>query len=92
MYLPYGGGFTRTHLTEMEFAKVEVPFEFDVVDTVKGEHRSARFLDINPSGFGAINRCVEAGQNRSALRALWTGLGNRTGVYAEMDQRGDRIQ
>lgn len=222
MYLLYGGGFTRAHLIEMVFAEVAVPFELEVVDTVKGEHRSARFLDINPSGFvpalktpegvvlyetpaialyladrygkgglapvsddpdrglflsslfsltgelepalkryfyphrygvresddgpvrdlamktishtlavidqrltqrgpfhlgeryslpdlilsywmhsimdrdavsgfGAINRCVEAVQNRPVLRGLFTDLENRTRAYADMDRRGDRI-
>ena len=51
MYILYGGGFTRAHMTEMVFAELGVPFKIEVVDTFKRENRSAEFLKINPAGF-----------------------------------------
>ncbi len=51
MYTLYGGGYTRAHMIEMVFAEVDVPFEVKLVDTFKGENRSAAFLQINPAGF-----------------------------------------
>ena len=51
MYTLYGGGYTRAHMTEMVFAEVQVPFELKLVDTLKGENRTPKFLEINPTGF-----------------------------------------
>ena len=51
MYTLFGGGYTRAHMTEMVFAEVQVPFEVKLVDTLKGENRTPKFLKINPTGF-----------------------------------------
>ena len=51
MYTLFGGGYTRAHMTEMVFAEVQVPFEVKLVDTLKGENRTPKFLEINPTGF-----------------------------------------
>ena len=51
MYTLFGGGYTRAHMTEMVFAEIQVPFEVKLVDTLKGENRTPKFLEINPTGF-----------------------------------------
>lgn len=51
MYTLYGGGYTRAHMIEMVFAEIKVPFEVKLIDTLKGENKTSKFLRINPTGF-----------------------------------------
>jgi len=50
MYTLYGGCWDRSHLTAMVCAELGIPFEFELVDTTKGEHRDEAYLAINPTG------------------------------------------
>ncbi|MGI9405670.1 MAG: glutathione S-transferase family protein [Hyphomicrobiaceae bacterium] len=51
MYILYGGGYTRAHMTEMVLTEVGAPYEVRAVDTAKHENRSPEFLKINPAGW-----------------------------------------
>ena len=51
MYTLYGGGFDRSHMTAMALTEIGARYEFEIVDTIKGEHRAPAFLAINPAGW-----------------------------------------
>ena len=51
VYILYGGPFTRALMTEMVMAEGEIAYELRAVEIVKGEHREAEFLAINPAGW-----------------------------------------
>ena len=51
MYTLYGGGFTRTAMTEMVMAEGEIPYELREINIDEIEHRSPEFLAINPAGW-----------------------------------------
>lgn len=51
MYTLYGGGFTRAHMTEMVLTEAGENYTVQVIDTMKGEHRSPAYLKINPAGW-----------------------------------------
>jgi glutathione S-transferase len=50
VYVLYGGPFTRGLLVEMVLAEGDIAYERRTVDTLKGEHRSAAYLAVNPAG------------------------------------------
>jgi glutathione S-transferase len=50
-YILYGGGPTRSMMTEMVFAEGEIAYELREIDIAKGEHRTSEFLAINPFGW-----------------------------------------
>jgi glutathione S-transferase len=50
MYILYGGDFTRAPLVQWVLEEGKIEFQLKKIDIVKGEHRSAAFLDINPNG------------------------------------------
>lgn len=50
MYILYGGDFTRSTLVQWLLAEGRIAHEFRRIDILKGEHRTAEFLAINPAG------------------------------------------
>jgi glutathione S-transferase len=50
VYILYGGDFTRATLVQWLLEEGKLEYELRKVDIVKGEHRSAEFLAINPAG------------------------------------------
>lgn len=50
MYILYGGDFTRATLVQWVLEEGRIAYEFRKIDILKGEHRSAEFLAINPAG------------------------------------------
>jgi glutathione S-transferase len=50
MYILYGGDFTRAPLVQWVLEEGEIEYELRKIDILKGEHRSAEFLAINPAG------------------------------------------
>jgi glutathione S-transferase len=50
MYILYGGDFTRAALVQWVLEEGKLDYELRKIDIVKGEHRSAEFLAINPAG------------------------------------------
>jgi glutathione S-transferase len=50
VYILYGGDFTRSTLVQWVLEEGKIEYEFRRIDIVKGEHRSAEFLAINPAG------------------------------------------
>lgn len=50
MYILYGGDFTRAPLVQWVLEEGEIEYELQKIDILKGEHRSAKFLAINPAG------------------------------------------
>lgn len=50
MYILYGGDFTRSTLVQWLLEEGRIEYEFRRIDIVKGEHRAAEFLAINPAG------------------------------------------
>ena len=51
MYIVYGGKFTRTLMVEMVMAEIGIACEMRNVDTIKREHLSPEYLEINPAGW-----------------------------------------
>ena len=51
MYIVYGGKFTRTLMVEMVMAEIGIACEMRNVDTIKREHLSPVYLEINPAGW-----------------------------------------
>jgi len=50
MYILYGGDFTRAPLVQWVLEEGKIDYELRKIDILKGEHRSADFLAINPAG------------------------------------------
>jgi glutathione S-transferase len=50
MYILYGGDFTRAPLVQWVLEEGNLDFQLKKIDIVRGEHRSAAFLAINPNG------------------------------------------
>lgn len=50
-YILYGGGPSRSMMTEMVFAEGAIAYELREIDIFKGEHRAPTFLAINPFGW-----------------------------------------
>ncbi|WP_210339623.1 glutathione S-transferase family protein [Ensifer sp. ENS07] len=50
IYVLYGGDFTRAPLVQWVLEEGEIEYELRKIDILKGEHRSAEFLAINPAG------------------------------------------
>jgi glutathione S-transferase len=50
MYILYGGDFTRAMLVQWVLEEGKIEYELRKIDILKGEHRSAEFLAINPAG------------------------------------------
>jgi len=50
MYTLYGGDYTRAPLVQWVLEEGKIEYEFRRLDILKGEHRSAEFLAINPAG------------------------------------------
>lgn len=50
MYILYGGDFTRAALVQWVLEEGKLEYEFRKIDIVKGEHRAAEFLAVNPAG------------------------------------------
>ena len=51
MYILYGGKFTRALLTEQVLLESDVPYDLRAVDIVNNEHKTDRYLAINPAGW-----------------------------------------
>jgi hypothetical protein len=51
MYILYGGDFTRAVLVQWVLEEGKLDYELRKIDILKGEHRAAEFLAINPAGF-----------------------------------------
>ena len=50
MYILYGGDFTRAPLVQWVLEEGGIEYELRKIDIIKGEHRTAEFLAINPAG------------------------------------------
>jgi glutathione S-transferase len=50
VYILYGGDFTRSTLVQWVLEEGMIEYELRKIDILKGEHRSAEFLAINPAG------------------------------------------
>src|SRR5215213_7186278 len=50
MYILYGGDFTRAALVQWVLEEGDLDYELRKIDIIKGEHRAAEFLAINPAG------------------------------------------
>lgn len=50
MYILYGGDFTRAPLVQWVLEEGRISYEFRRIDILNDEHRSAKFLAINPAG------------------------------------------
>jgi glutathione S-transferase len=50
VYVLYGGDFTRAPLVQWVLDEGRIRCDFRKIDIVKGEHRAAEFLAINPAG------------------------------------------
>ncbi|MDR6633837.1 glutathione S-transferase [Phyllobacterium sp. 1468] len=50
MYILYGGDFTRAPLVQWVLGEGKIEYELRKIDIMKGEHRSAKFLAVNPAG------------------------------------------
>lgn len=51
MYILYGGGVTRGLGPQMVLEEAGIPYTLKVVDELKGEHRTAEYLALNPAGY-----------------------------------------
>lgn len=50
MYILYGGDFTRAPLVQWVLEEGGIEYKLRRIDILKGEHRTAEFLAINPAG------------------------------------------
>ena len=54
MYILYGGDFTRAPLVQWVLDEGGIEYEHRKIDIIKGEHRTAEFLAVNPAGLKLI--------------------------------------
>jgi glutathione S-transferase len=79
MYVLYGGDFTRASLVQWVLDEGDIAHEFRRVDILKGEHRSADFLCLNPSGLVPVLVTPE-GEVLHEVAALMLYLAARHGL------------
>lgn len=75
-YILYGGDFTRSVLVQWVLEEAGLDYEFRNVDIVKGEHRAAEFLAINPAGLVPVLITPE-GDTLYEVAALMVYLADR---------------
>jgi glutathione S-transferase len=76
MYILYGGDFTRTTLVQWVLEEGKIEYELRKIDILKGEHRSAEFLAINPAGLVPVLMTPE-GEALHEVAALMLYLAGR---------------
>lgn len=76
MYILYGGDFTRSTLVQWMLEEGKIAYEFRKIDIVKGEHRAAEFLAINPAGLVPVLITPE-GEALTEVAALMLYLADR---------------
>ena len=79
MYVLYGGDFTRATLVQWVLEEGKIEYELRKIDILKGEHRSAKFLAINPAGFVPVLITPE-GDALYEVAALMVYLADRHGL------------
>ena len=79
MYILYGGDFTRSVLVQWVLEEGGLEYEFRNIDILKGEHRAADFLAINPAGVVPVLITPE-GQALYETAALMLYLADRHGL------------
>jgi glutathione S-transferase len=79
MYILYGGDFTRAPLVQWVLDEGRLEYELRKVDVLKGEHRAADFLAINPAGFVPVLVTPE-GDALYEVAALMVYLADRHGL------------
>jgi len=79
MYVLYGGEFTRATLVQWVLEEGKIEYELRKIDVLKGEHRSAEFLAINPAGFVPVLITPE-GDTLCEVAALMVYLADRHGL------------
>jgi glutathione S-transferase len=76
MYILYGGDFTRATLVQWVLEEGRLDYEFRKIDILKGEHRTAEFLTINPAGLVPVLITPE-GEALYEVAALMVYLADR---------------
>lgn len=76
MYILYGGDFTRSTLVQWVLEEGKIDYELRKLDILKGEHRSAEFLAINPAGLVPVLITPE-GETLHEVAALMIYLAHR---------------
>ncbi len=76
MYILYGGDFTRASLIQWMLEEGRIQYELRKIDILKGEHRSAEFLALNPAGLVPVLITPE-GDVLSEAAALMLHLADR---------------
>jgi glutathione S-transferase len=79
MYVLYGGDFTRAPLVQWVLDEGRLEYEIRKIDILKGEHRTAEFLNINPAGFIPVLLTPE-GDVLYEVAALMVYLADRHGL------------
>ena len=79
MYILYGGDFTRSGLVQWVLDEAGLTYEFRKVDILKGEHRTAEFLAMNPIGLVPVLMTPE-GEALYETAALMVYLADRHGL------------
>jgi glutathione S-transferase len=76
MYILYGGDFTRSALVQWVLEEGGLAYELRKIDILKGEHRSAEFLALNPAGVVPVLVTPE-GEALHEVAALMVYLADR---------------
>jgi glutathione S-transferase len=76
VYILYGGDFTRATLVQWVLEEGKIEYELRKIDILKGEHRSAEFLAINPAGLVPV-LITPDGEALSEVAALMLYLTDR---------------
>jgi glutathione S-transferase len=79
MYILYGGDFTRAALVQWVLDEGRLEYELRKIDILKGEHRAAEFLAINPSGLVPV-LITPDGDALYEVAALMVYLADRHGL------------
>lgn len=79
MYILYGGDFTRSVLVQWVLEEGDLDYEFRAIDILKGQHKTAAFLAINPAGLLPVLITPE-GQPLFETAALMVYLADRHGL------------
>jgi glutathione S-transferase len=79
VYILYGGDFTRAPLVQWVLEEGKLAYELRKIDVLKGEHRAAEFLAINPAGFVPVLIAPD-GDALYEVAALMVYLADRHGI------------
>lgn len=92
-YILFGGYVSRTTAVQMVLEELEIKYEYRQVITRDGEHKSPKYLKINPAGYVPTLVTPDGHiMHEAAGICLWLADANKNEDLAPLPQDKDRME